>query len=204
MRMSATCEKACGKLPTRRFAPGRIPPIAAPHRLAGQEPLEHLRASRILPERAYASASQKLHGRKTPSPGGSPSSVSAGVVALNETVYREVVVRWLGSFPERGRRTREESPSSVSSAGSRRDFSPRKTGRNFPAPDQSRCGKHLRESPAGRALQRSTGPFKPNSSQLLMALIECEPGHHFRMRELLPRPRTSQMPSSGSRQIFSR
>src|SRR5215467_4164806 len=72
---SAMWEKACGKLPSRRWASGSYSSDSRPTSLRNRNSRSNnFRASSGRPSKTYASANQKLHVKKTPSPGGRPSS----------------------------------------------------------------------------------------------------------------------------------
>ena len=91
---------------------------------------------------------------------------------------------------------------SAAAAGSRRAASSRRTARSCRARRRSRARRPRRGSRRAASRQRSTGPSSPNCFDALDRAVERHPGHHLRMGEVLRgSPRTSQMPSSGSRQI---
>ena len=74
---SPTCVNACGKLPTMPAEP-RVVLLGQQPDVVGEagEPVEQ-RARLVVPaDQARQSASQNVHGRNAPSPGGSPSSAS--------------------------------------------------------------------------------------------------------------------------------
>jgi hypothetical protein len=73
---SAMCEKACGKLPTRRCA------------------------SSSRPMSSRASTSQKLHARNAPSPGGRPSGSSVCRITTNESIDEQVTLNGLDRAPD--------------------------------------------------------------------------------------------------------
>jgi hypothetical protein len=73
--ITAVCENACGKLPRRRFDTGLYSSASRSRSFLMKESSRSnsFMASARRPIRWRLLASQKLHARKTPSPGGNPS-----------------------------------------------------------------------------------------------------------------------------------
>src|SRR4029453_1679145 len=100
---SAMWLKACGKLPTRRLERGAYSSLSKPTSLRSERSRwKSACASSCRPSLLRASASQKLHGRKTPSPGGRPSTPGSSA-RQRKTRPAKVSSPWLAStvFPTR-------------------------------------------------------------------------------------------------------
>ena len=205
---SARCVNACGKLPSWRWPTrvvllGEQPDVVADV----EQPLEQLARLVVLRPAARARRrSQNEQGRKTPSPGGRPSTVA---VRLRDVAEHEAVERQLAADRRDGR----DDTRIVGPAGSRRAASA-STLASSPCEPYDCANACLLLAPRACAdlgvdlvaqrrasarpgrrgrTPRGSATARSNATQAItFECVKCRCG-----------PRTSQMPASGSRQPSS-
>ena len=118
--------------------------------------------------------------------------------------FARACVRLLQQCLGRAGRRAAESPPSGSAAGWRREPWRRTTEQRRSPPDQSRARILPDGLRRGRMRQRSSGPSRPNSSIERTARSNATQAITFEWVKCFRPPRTSQMPSSGSRHMVSR
>ena len=173
MLTSATWEKACGKLPTRR--PGlRVVLLGQQADVVAQrqQPLEQRGAPRRGgPAGRRLSASQKVQARKAPSPGGRPSTARPRVVAQHEAVVASGRARSPRPCRARAGRSAGRKPTSgISSRLASSCFDAVGLDEGARARRRSPCAQTSRvDRVAQRRASGRPGPRRPNCSTALTA-----------------------------------
>ena len=202
------CENACGKLPTSRFEL-RVVLLReqAERRCAARAAARTSRSlRRARPASTRLSTNQNEQRKNAPSPGGSPSTRTPSRRGGSAARSRRRAVR--GARPRacraRADRRRQEPESGIVS----RLASTRLRAVVLDERAQLLVAallEHLgRGSRRGTRRQRSAAPLRPNCSTALTPRSNATHAITFEWTKWRRGPRTSQIPSSGSRQRRSR
>ena len=149
------------------------------------------------------STSQKLQARKAPSPGGKPSTVLWVSIAQHKSVTNERAFDGGDRASDAGivRRQKADNGNEQQTRVERRIAE--RLDKRILLRDHTRARTPPHESQTRTSRQRSRGPARPNSSIERTARSNATHAITFECVKWRRPPRTSQMPSSGSRQIFS-
>ena len=198
-----TCENACGKLPTIRRRTVSYSSDSSPTSLRTSSTSSNSsRASASRPCSARQSASQHVHGMNAPSLAGESVDMRRGVVAPHEPVDHQTLLD-RGDGADHALVVRRQEPE-------QRHHQQRGVERLRPVDLREgtevvvvALAADLSWISSRSARQRSTGPSNPNSSTDRIARSTPTHAIIFEWTNCWRPPRTSQIPSSGSRQFDS-